>query len=225
MSRNTIVHRLVAGDPYHRSRLHDERGNLVSLGKLRQAPLNAFWVARRKVTGQLPELPWLTFDAVARLDGLLQQGWRMVEFGSGMSTRWFADRVSTVHSIEHARSWHDRIATSLPANVRYELRSGPAYYDLSDYADGSLDIVVVDGIDRDECVSAALPKIRPGGWLYLDNSDRAGTVGGDPDRTQRAIRAESTLEAATADRQGSIERSTGLTIGKLSVHEWTLASL
>lgn len=40
------------------------------------------------------------------------------------------------------------------------------------YPDAYFDIVVVDGRARSSCLKHALPKIKPGGLLVLDNSDR-----------------------------------------------------
>lgn len=39
-------------------------------------------------------------------------------------------------------------------------------------ADGSLDLAVVDGRARSSCLVRAAPKVRPGGLLILDNSER-----------------------------------------------------
>jgi len=47
------------------------------------------------------------------------------------------------------------------------------------YADASLDIVLVDGRARPSCLALAVPKVRPGGVLVLDDSER--------ERYQRAI--------------------------------------
>jgi hypothetical protein len=40
------------------------------------------------------------------------------------------------------------------------------------YPDGSFDLVIVDGRARSSCIRHALSKIRPGGYLMLDNSER-----------------------------------------------------
>jgi len=40
------------------------------------------------------------------------------------------------------------------------------------FPDGSFDLVVVDGRARSSCVHHGLPKVRPGGMLLLDDSDR-----------------------------------------------------
>lgn len=219
-SVGTLLRRVVAGDVYRKSRLHDEKGNLLPLPELRHLPRNLYWTMRRRATGKLPDRPWLTFDAVVRLDGLIRSDWRMVEFGSGMSTLWFAERVASLHSIEHDPAWYATVAARLPAGVRYDLRGPSSYCDLADHPDGSLDLVVVDGIQRAECVRAAIPKLRPGGWLYLDNTDKDMTI---PNGDLR--RAEAALFAAVGDHGGGVEQRTGLTIGLVSSHQWTLAAI
>lgn len=44
---------------------------------------------------------------------------------------------------------------------------------ISSYPDSSFDIVLVDGRARPACLLLAIDKVRPGGYLVLDNSDRS----------------------------------------------------
>ncbi len=44
---------------------------------------------------------------------------------------------------------------------------------IDSFADASLDLVLVDGRARTACLAHAAPKVRPGGLLILDNSERA----------------------------------------------------
>jgi predicted O-methyltransferase YrrM len=128
--------------------------------------------------------PWMVAAAVARLDGLLQPDWELFEFGSGRSTAWFAARVGRVVSVEHDPAWHSQVVSLLEqariANVDLrlvELDSFPAQ--MEGFPASSFDVVVVDGWDMEEprarrvpCVEAAAPKVRPGGYLVLDDSER-----------------------------------------------------
>jgi len=43
---------------------------------------------------------------------------------------------------------------------------------INDYKDQSFDLVVIDGRARASCIKVSLPKIKPGGYLLLDNSER-----------------------------------------------------
>jgi len=44
---------------------------------------------------------------------------------------------------------------------------------IENYPDGSFDLVLVDGVARPSCILSALSKIRSGGYLMLDNSERS----------------------------------------------------
>ncbi|MBW8459400.1 MAG: hypothetical protein K0M58_13305 [Thiobacillus sp.] len=44
---------------------------------------------------------------------------------------------------------------------------------IDDYPDGSFDLVTVDGRARPSCALRALPKIKDGGWLLVDNMERS----------------------------------------------------
>ncbi len=210
--------KIVAGDPHRKTRLHDEKGNRVPSRELLRLPRYTLMTAERLLLGRLAPLPWWTLEVVGRVDELLRTEWTAVEFGSGMSTRWLGQRVGTLLSIEHDAQWFERVRTTLPPNVTYELRRPESYADLRGIGDSSVDLVVVDGLLRSSCVAAALPKLRPGGYLYLDNSDK-DAAGGD----MRS--AEQLVVDSAASRGGTLAYYTGFTIGMLNTHQGLLAAL
>jgi predicted O-methyltransferase YrrM len=142
-------------------------------------------------------LPWLSFKAIRWLAANLYPTMHVFEYGSGGSTLFFARRVADVVSVEHDADWHARTSAVLAdegvrnctyllrppvpqADVRYR-STDSAYvgFDFADYvtaieeyADRSFDLVSVDGRARPSCVAAAVSKVRRGGWILLDNSDR-----------------------------------------------------
>jgi predicted O-methyltransferase YrrM len=161
-------------------------------------------------------MPWIAYNAIERLERLLQPDWDIVEFGSGMSTSWYAARVGSVHSIESDPVWYMRLVDTLPSNVRYELRDLETYPSLADHENRSLDMAIIDGNLRSACVRAVIPKIRARGWIFLDNADRDMTIpNGDMRQAEAAIR-----QAAT-----HVETETGLIVGMLAADEWLLAQL
>ncbi len=124
-------------------------------------------------------LPWLPFRLIDELAERVDSRWRVFEYGGGGSTAWFLDRGAEVVTVEHDARWADALARDL-GGERWTLLRRPAedgfgsYVDaVSDYPDGYFDIVVVDGRERARCLLAARSKVRPGGWLVLDDSDRA----------------------------------------------------
>jgi predicted O-methyltransferase YrrM len=130
-----------------------------------------------------PEHPWLTPQANQILDSMLLPTDEALEYGSGRSTSWLAGHVRRLTSVEHDERWHATVSAQLkdrgldnvdylfaPRDVPAE-RGGESEYARvsSRFADGSLDIALVDGIYRDYCAQAVLPKLRPGGMLVIDN--------------------------------------------------------
>jgi predicted O-methyltransferase YrrM len=133
-----------------------------------------------------PGQPWLTADAIAMLSTMLRGTDDGLEYGSGRSTLWFAQRTHSLISVEDSPQWHARVSRILQEkgvnNVRYRfvptdltLADDPERqaYVLADpeIAPQSLDYALVDGSYRDECVMRALEVLRPGGMLILDNAN------------------------------------------------------
>jgi len=130
-----------------------------------------------------PTHPWLTRAANQMLPTLLKGSDIGLEFGSGRSTLWFAQRVKHLTSVEHDEAWGKRVQVMLADknqnNVDYSLlpkdqpedNAGDAAYvkTLERFDPGSIDFVLVDGIYRDFCAIKVLRVIRPGGMLIIDN--------------------------------------------------------
>ncbi len=143
-------------------------------------------LAEMRYRSKNPGLPWLTEQANSILDTYLKPTDRGLEFGSGRSTAWLAERVEHVTSVEHNEEWFGIVEKMFDerkiGNVDYQFcpkvggaedPSESKYVTILDkFEPGSLDFVLVDGIYRDHCASRALDKIRPGGMLILDNAER-----------------------------------------------------
>ncbi len=140
-------------------------------------------------------IPWLTFDAVDRLAALDLRGKRVFEWGSGGSTLFFLDRGAHVTSVEHDASWQARLAPLVgdavdlrliesepggggdPADPdAYVSSEGPRYERYARAAeevpDQSLNVALVDGRARPSCIKHAVPKLRHGGLLVVDDAAR-----------------------------------------------------
>lgn len=151
------------------------------------------------------DLPWWSFGAIDQVEAWIRQRAgkvRAFEYGSGASTLWLARRCEQVISVEHDAAFAERIRPLLPADrVRFHLveprrgavnascRSGRKGYEDCDFTDyvhqveshGPIDLLVVDGRARADCLKVAAQHVRPGGLIVFDNSDRA--------RYQEALRA------------------------------------
>lgn len=169
-----MISRIVTGDGLRKSRLHTYSGRMIDRAGLAYLP-SCLWSTLLLKCGYRQQLPWLGYRAVRHLDKLIRPSWRILEYGSGMSSLFFAKRCSQLVSIESDREWFSamlrRFNESGIQNVNYRL-CGPSFYAThSDLSDGTFDLVVVDGIARDQCAVEALRVVRPGGYVFYDNSD------------------------------------------------------
>jgi hypothetical protein len=129
-----------------------------------------------------PTKPWFTPRAIALLEELLRDDDRVLEFGSGRSTIFFAKRCGHVLSIEHDSGWFASVQGRLSSfdNVDYRLKSlyardahVPEYVDfLNSLRDGSFTILVNDGRLRGLVARHSFHLVAPGGIFVVDNAER-----------------------------------------------------
>jgi len=137
--------------------------------------MNKTWFLPRKPE-EITPYPWLHPGVVAYLESLLCPEWRVLEYGAGGSTLWFAERVAKVVSIEHNLEWRTKVRELAPGNVclmDHYSNGGPPPFEPHGY-----DLFFIDGdIDgntktRGTCLETASMFVKPGGWVVLDNANR-----------------------------------------------------
>lgn len=116
-------------------------------------------------------VPWFTYPATRFLARLVQPHWKVLEYGSGNSTRWWAARTAAVVSVEHDPGWAGALRRALPANVQLEERV------------------------MDDPVSAACDRILREQWYA---SGCQGLLTADPTRNYRAGLLDSAYAAYAA---------------------------
>jgi len=124
--------------------------------------------------------PWFVHEAILYLESIIEPGWTCFEWGSGSSTLWLAVdlQASDVVSMEHNSEWHEKTYADLMRlgvkNWELNLSAlGGAYENyILKFPDAHFDLVIVDGRNRAACIANAAAKVKPGGLLVLDNSER-----------------------------------------------------
>jgi predicted O-methyltransferase YrrM len=141
----------------------------------------AWWRARR---GSTPERPWIVPAAIGHLRRRIRSDWTVLELGAGRSTPWLARRARRVLSFEDNGFWVEetrgRLRELSLENV--ELRQLPIEEfapEVDALPDARFDLVVVDFLEaptvtRMDVLRPAMSKVRSGGLLLLDDSDRPG---------------------------------------------------
>jgi len=128
---------------------------------------------------------WTSYPLHQFLDSLNLENKSVLEFGSGGSTAFFLKRKAILHTFEHSQEWINKLKCKMgrrpnwqPLLVKYVSRevdnSGFIHYfeGIKDIDESSLDLVLVDGRHRVECIRAVISKVKPEGYIILDDSDR-----------------------------------------------------
>lgn len=126
--------------------------------------------------------PWIRPGAAEYIESLMPEGANVFEWGSGSSTIWLARMGCAVTSVELDHEWvisvKDWLAREgLTARILDFSPKNPL--NLKESADVILkepdctfDFVLVDGRNRNRCLANARSKVKIGGILCLDNSER-----------------------------------------------------
>jgi predicted O-methyltransferase YrrM len=126
--------------------------------------------------------PWFVMGSITYLeDVFLEDGdltFRSFEWGSGGSTLWLSQRTKSVVSLEHDADWAEQGRKDLAkwgienvTLVHLALDGGYVEY-IDQFPDEHFDLIMVDGRRRSDCLRRAIPKLKCGGALVLDNSER-----------------------------------------------------
>jgi hypothetical protein len=135
----------------------------------------------RLYTWKNPNAPWLTQGAIGFLESYLSPNDIGFEWGTGRSTIWLGSKVGKLYSVEHNTEWLEWVRKKIGQDTHIKLYHRPlpteseaSYIEVIKEIckDGSLDFCLVDGRARDLCAEAAVPKIKPGGLLIIDNAER-----------------------------------------------------
>jgi SAM-dependent methyltransferase len=167
-------------DPGTRAgRFHTVREPMPLFGWVRYPA--AWWRAKR---GSTPERPWIVPAAIGWLRRRIRSDWSVLELGAGRSTPWFARRAGQVLSFEDNEYWAEQTGNRLREigleNVELRQLAVEAFADEVDaLPNAAFQLVVVDFLEaptvtRIDVLKPAMQKVRPGGFLLLDDSDRPG---------------------------------------------------
>lgn len=125
-------------------------------------------------------LPWYSYSAIhfleTRINALdLAAALKVHEYGTGYSTLRWSKRCETLHCCEHSEEWFNVMRKSVPDNVTLALIKEDRLSEYVESAGGGPhkhDIIIVDGIARNECAYNATAAISGRGVIILDDSQR-----------------------------------------------------
>lgn len=128
------------------------------------------------IDNNLKPIPWFTYSVIDFLKSKVNSNLSVLEFGSGNSTFFFADKSRAVISLEHNKEWYEKILSKAPENIKLIYTSSEnADVFLSPLTEikNKFDVIVVDSIFRNECIKGCLNYLTEQGIILLDDSERS----------------------------------------------------
>ncbi len=158
------------------------------LPKRQRKQLKNFWILS-KIYGQYKSIatnscvdansqpcPWYTYPSIEYFNNIDFSEKSVFEYGSGFSSLYWSKRAKNVISVEHEKSWYDKIKESI--NPNQDILFFP---DLDNYVESiknigkKFDVIIIDGMERLKCSQVISPYINresPDGFMIiLDNSE------------------------------------------------------
>jgi predicted O-methyltransferase YrrM len=127
------------------------------------------------------EYPWMNQKEVELIEKYLNKDKIMLEWGSGGSTLYFSKRVKILYSIEHDKTYYNKIKKMIPENVKYfhiepnktvpatesDFESYKDYIEIVQTFDQKFDAVLIDGRSRVECAKYVLNFLKKDGVVFV----------------------------------------------------------
>jgi len=132
--------------------------------------------ARKAVDRRGNPLPWYTYPAIEFLRSQAPfDGRRVLEFGSGQSSLWWAANGASVLALEDDAEWGGSVRGSVDLRIVNGTDCTRFVAEARAILDGqAFDVIVVDGLFRSAAARLALDYLKPGGALICDNAEGYG---------------------------------------------------
>jgi hypothetical protein len=126
------------------------------------------WI-QRAVDRHGRPIPWYTYPCIDFLSNKSLAGLRVLEFGAGQSSLWWVERCGALTSLEGNSAWRDYVASRIERRAEILLVSQretlPARILEQKY-----DIIVIDGLRRNDAARVAVKLLAPNGAIVFDDS-------------------------------------------------------
>jgi len=120
-------------------------------------------------------IPWNTYPFLSFIEQRLKHEFNVFEYGSGNSTIWYAQKVSSIIAIDHNKEWYEKVKEILPQNAEVLLSSDTdanMYSNEISKLGNKYNIIIVDGIFRNESLAASLDYLKDDGVVVFDDTER-----------------------------------------------------
>jgi hypothetical protein len=117
-------------------------------------------------------IPWMNYAAVDFIGAKINSQMRVFEWGAGYSSLWFASKLREVVSVDDNVEWYKELSIQLLGNMKLMcLPNKLDYVSSISKEPGEFDVIVIDGVFRNECAQQCISKLSTNGMVIFDNSD------------------------------------------------------
>ncbi len=164
----------------------------------------------RPVSKDGSPIPWLTYGAIAFLDGIDMSGYKFLEFGGGGSTLFWESKGASVEIHEDNPIWGEHLKTKISDKSMLVMHSPlTEKYDLDI---SGFDVVLIDGLQRVKIISEVILDLTKKKNVMSLNLPRIIIVD-NSDWYPKAVKSlEDHLEFSRVDFKG---------VGPANKYEWT----
>ncbi len=148
---------------------------LYMVGEINENGWMKSFVTKKSIDKNNNPIPWYTYPAVDFLNEKLNKTISIFEYGCGGSTKWLADKVSTIVAVEDHKEWKEFVEKEMPENVKIIFQPIDNQYTYSksiQTTQTKFDLIIVDGKERNSCVENCLSNLNETGIIILDDSFR-----------------------------------------------------
>ena len=128
------------------------------------------------LNGDGTPIPWYTYPAIEYLSHIDFSDRKVLEYGSGNSTLWWATRCEELVAVEGSSEWYEtnRSVVEKSAKVKYLLKTNEKEYVRQDFL-RSAGVVIIDGDYRSKCADYLIESSQQGShhlsMAVFDNAD------------------------------------------------------
>lgn len=145
------------------------------------------WLSDRlfKLSPMKASLPWMPYSTILKLHSVISKDFNILETGCGGSSLFFLQRCKTLTSLEHDKKWILELENKISCpnyknrwslvlrDLTTEAINQSPYLDyIKNQKEEAFDLISIDGRLRSESLTIASSKVKRGGFILLDNSDR-----------------------------------------------------
>ena len=130
-------------------------------------------------------LPWYTYPCIQLLLHREFSGKKVLEFGGGQSTLWWASKADQVVTLEADAQWYAQLVKVIPKNVNLYLipptTNRTEYIEnvrrvLEPWPRSSFDVIVIDSDFREDLIALSLTLLSEDGVLICDDAESYGIL-------------------------------------------------